>query len=277
MPGYKHIIILLVLTIGLIIPSFAQDWEVGAWGGFSNYFGDLNTHVSFEYIGPGTGFFARYNISTRFANKSDINYGIVSANDASSSDPFEKARNLSFKSNIVEVSDELEFNFFKYDKHKPEFAFTPYLFVGLSAFYFNPVANYQGVNYSLQPIGTEGQNAPGNSKYVRVSAAIPVGGGFKYSFHPAWTLGAEIGFRKTLTNYLDDVASVYPTKVVSYTTSSAIARALSDRSGEVGEPIGTPGKQRGTNNNATDSYMFLGLTISYTMLKMHCPKISNIH
>lgn len=268
----------VILALGISVPACAQDWEIGGWIGISNYLGDLNTHANFEYMGPGAGIFSRYNINTRFVNRIGLSYGKVSANDQSSPDPYERARNLSFSSNIFELSDVVEFNFFKYDKRKPRLAFTPYIFAGVSGFYFNPKAEYDGTTYSLQPIGTEGQNDPnsGKKKYVRVSLAIPVGGGFKYSFSPAWALGFEFGFRKTLTDYLDDVSGTYPDKVVSFSTSNSIARALSDRSGEVGEAFGKPGKQRGDNTNK-DSYMFFGLTVSYTLLKERCPKISNIH
>ena len=278
MPTLRHITVLLFILLGSGYCVSAQDWEVGAWGGISNYFGDLNTHGSFEFVGPGAGFFTRYNINKRFVNRIGLDYGNISGSDAASSDAYERSRNLSFRSNIIELNDVIEFNFFKYDKRKRDLAFTPYICAGVGVFYFNPTATYEGKTYSLQPLGTEGQNDPesGKGKYSRVSMSIIGGGGFKYSFHPAWCLGVEFGFRKTLTDYIDDVSTTYPSKVVSFTTSNSIARALSDRSGEVGESFGRPGKQRGDNKNK-DSYMFLGLSLSYTILKEHCPKISKIH
>ncbi|MDX2002634.1 MAG: DUF6089 family protein [Chitinophagales bacterium] len=275
---YRKPLFVILLLLALSPLAKAQDWEVGAWLGVTNYFGDLNNRTSFEFIGPGTGFFARYNINTRFANKLGFNYGAVSADDASSGDPYERARNLSFKSNILELTDQLEFNFFKYDKRRDKFNFTPYLYVGISFFYFNPKAELDGNTYALQPIGTEGQNDPssGLKPYTRISWAIPAGGGFKYSFHPAWTLGVELGVRKTFTDYLDDVSTVYPNQVVSFEVSNSVAQALSDRSGEVGEAFGKPGKQRG-NSLRKDAFMTFGLTLSYTILRERCPKPSNTY
>ncbi len=247
------------------------------WAGFSNYFGDLNTRTSFEHMGPGAGVFTRYNMGYRFAWKNGFNFGKVSFSDEASPDPFQRARNLSFRTNIVEVTSQIEINFFKYDKRRDQFKFTPYLTFGVSGFYFNPKGEYEGEWYALQPVGTEGQGdeAAGGKKYSRFHFAIPVGGGFKYSFHPAWTLGVELGVRKTFTDYLDDVSTTYPTNVYSFTVPRNIAEALSDRSGEVGEPIGYPGKQRGMSKKK-DDFLFFGLSLSYTVLKERCPKPSGI-
>lgn len=275
---HKYPLIALVLAL-LVLPgrAQAQDWEYGMWAGFSNYFGDLNNQVSFEYMGPGTGVFARYNMGHRFAWKNGFNFGIVSFADEASPDPFQRARNLSFSSNILEITSQIEINFFKYDRTKDKLKFTPYLTFGVAGFYFNPKAELNGETYALQPVGTEGQNdeSTGLKPYSRFNFAIPVGGGFKYSFHPAWTLGVEIGVRKTFTDYLDDVSGVYPTNVYSFEVQRSVAEALSDRSGEVGEPIGYPGKQRGISDKK-DTYMFLGLSLSYTVIKMRCPWPSRI-
>lgn len=275
---HKYILSVLVV-VATALPSqlMAQDWEYGVWAGFSNYFGDLNTRTSFEYMGPGAGLFTRLNIGYRFAWKNGFNYGKVSFADEASPDPFQRARNLSFRSNILEVTSQMEINFFKYDKRKARFNFTPYLTFGVSGFYFNPKAEYNGEVYTLQAVGTEGQNDEdsGQKPYSKVNFAIPIGGGFKYTFHPAWTLGIELGVRKTFTDYLDDVSGVYPANVYSFTVQRSVAEALSDRSGEVGEPIGYPGKQRGMSSKK-DDFLFFGLSLSYTVLKERCPKPSGI-
>lgn len=261
-------IVFLFLSLSAIEKVNAQELEFGGWAGFSNYFGDLNTNASFEYIGPAGGFFFRYNLGTRFAFKTGINYGRIAFEDRSSPFVYQQMRNLSFKTNIYELSGQIEFNFFKYDKEKKQFNFTPYLLLGVSAFYFNPVAEFEGQNYQLQPIQTEGK------KYSRVSFGIPVGGGFKYSFNPFWAIGIEGGYRWTITDYLDDVSSTYIASVpVDGTTPF---ENLSDRSGEVTDPsIGKPGKQRGFSEDK-DSYLFIGISISYTIIKVKCPKPSKI-
>lgn len=276
---YRYSLLALVLAM-LALPGrvYAQDWDYGMWAGFSNYFGDLNTRTSFEYMGPGAGVFARYNFNTRLAWKNGFNFGKVSFSDEASPDPFQRARNLSFHSNILEITSQLEVNFFRFEPRKERYKFTPYLSFGVSGFYFNPKAELDGVTYALQPIGTEGQNdeSTGKKPYSRFGFAIPVGGGFKYRFHPAWTLGVELGVRVTFTDYLDDVSTTYPENVFSFSVPRNIAEALSDRSGEVGEPIGYAGKQRGMSDKK-DQFLFFGLSLSYTILKERCPWPSRIH
>jgi len=244
----------------------AQEWEYGAWLGTANYFGDLNTNTSFESTGPAGGLFARYNLSSRFAFKMGANGGMVAFDDAISNYPYQEVRNLSFRSEIVELTGNVEFNFFKYVKHKEQFTFTPYVLTGFSVFYFNPKAKYNGQWHALQKLQTEGE------KYSRISFAIAVGGGFKYSFNPFWTIALEIATRKTFTDYLDDVSDVY---VADDQLAAGPAQALADRSGEVTEPIGQPGKQRG-NVRKNDDYLFIGIGISYTFRTIKCPKPNTI-
>ena len=273
----SYILVMFVLCIMGSEKAHAQDWEYGVMAGFANYFGDLNSNTSFEYIGPHAGLFARCNIGERFAVKAGFNYGQVSFADEASDYPFQRARNLSFASSIMEITVQGEVNFFRYDKRRlnRDRNFTPYLLAGVSGFFFNPKAELDGERYALQPIGTEGQNLPGEKRYVRLGVAIPLGGGFKYSFHPAWTIGVEMGVRKTFTDKLDDVSGEYPDQVVAFDVPNSVSSLLSDRSEEVGEPIGRPGKQRGLSP-AFDDYMFFGLSLSYTVLKTRCPKPSKI-
>jgi len=71
---------------------------------------------------------------------------------------------------------------------------------------------------------------------------------------------------------LDDVSTDYPGNL----SDGSLASALSDRSGEVTDPpIGYEGKQRGFSER-NDDYLFLGLSISYSPIRMKCPKPSKI-
>ncbi|GIV33541.1 MAG: hypothetical protein KatS3mg031_1076 [Chitinophagales bacterium] len=257
----------LIIAITLLESNVhAQDLEYGVWAGIANYFGDLNYNASFEYIGPAGGFFFRYNLGTRFAFKQALSYGRVAFEDARSDFVYQQLRNLSFKSNIFEFSSHVEFHFFRYEKDRSRFSFTPYLLAGISVFYFDPRTDYQGNTYRLKPLQTEGKN------YSSISLGIPVGGGFKYSFTYDWAIGIEGGYRKSFTDYLDDVSSVYPVQ----TGDGTLSGSLSDRSGEVTDPpIGFEGKQRGFAERF-DDYLFIGIFISYSPRREKCPKPSKI-
>lgn len=245
-----------LIFIGL--SGFAQIHEFGVWGGVTNYFGDLNTKTSFKFTRPGAGAFYRYNIKYRGAWRTSINWGQAEFNDAGTKTPVNLQRNLSFKTDIFDITTVIEFNFLKFDKESKKHWFTPYLGTGLTLFFFNPKAQYGGKWYFLQPLGTEGQNDPsysGVKKYRLFSFAIPIVGGFKFSFKRNWNIAIEAGVRKTFTDYLDDVSGKYPSYASLPGGSTGLAAALSDRSGENGgEKIGKPGYQRGQSPKF-DDYM----------------------
>ncbi|MBK7147656.1 MAG: hypothetical protein IPH78_02275 [Bacteroidetes bacterium] len=255
-----------------------QTHEIGVWGGITNYFGDLNTKTSFKFVRPGAGVFYRYNIKYRGAWRTSVNWGTAEFDDAQTNIAWNRQRNLSFRSQIFDISSVIEFNFFKYDKGSKKHWYTPFIGTGIALFFFNPQAQYNGKWYYLQPLGTEGQNDPsysGVKKYRLFNFAIPIVGGFKFSFKRNWNIAIEAGVRKTFTDYLDDVSGKYPSYASLPGGSGGLAGALSDRSGEVGEKIGKPGYQRGQSPKK-DDYFFGGISISYTIMKARCPTTSGV-
>ena len=275
-------VLLAVCCCLLGFSASAQIHEFGVWAGGTNYFGDLNTQTSFKFVRPGAGAFYRYNIKYRGGWKTSINWGQVEFDDAKTNIAWNRQRNLSFKSDIFDITTQIEFNFFKFDKAnaKGKHWWTPYLGTGLTVFFFNPKAQYNGQWYYLQPLGTEGQNDAsysGVKKYRLFSLAIPIVGGFKFSFKRNWNIGIEAGVRKTFTDYLDDVSGKYPSYASLPGGSTGLAAALSDRSGQNGgEKIGQPGYQRGQSPKF-DDYVFVGITFSYTIMKLQCPTPNNTY
>lgn len=241
--------------------------------GFSNYFGDLNPNTSFEQLGPSVGIFLRQNLNTRFAFKYGFFYGQVQGDDSKSSKPFQLQRNLSFKSNVMELGTHLEFNFFELNVREDDKRFSPYLLTGFNIFFYNPKTLYRGEWIELQPLGTEGQRDSeytGREQYKLFSFAFAYGGGFKYRVGRNWQVGIEIANRRAFTDYLDDVSQTYVSPVSLPGGDDGLAAALADRSGEVGTPIGEAGRQRGTSPKP-DNYLFAGFTISYIFRTDTCP------
>lgn len=272
--------ILLVVLSAFAVVAHAQIHEFGAWGGITNYFGDLNTQTSFKFVRPGTGMFYRYNIGYRGAWRSSVNWGVAEFKDSETNIAWNKQRNLSFKTDIFDITSIVEFNFLKYNKDSKKHWFTPYLGTGISIFFFNPKAEFNGKWYFLQPLGTEGQNDPsysGVKKYRLFSFAIPIVGGFKFSFARFWNIAIEAGVRKTFTDYLDDVSGRYPSYASLPGGSTGLAATFSDRSGEVsGEKIGKPGFQRGQSPKP-DDFLMGGITISYTIMRLRCPTPNSLY
>jgi hypothetical protein len=191
--------------------------------------------------------------------------GKISDDESKSKFAHEVNRNLSFFSPLTEGSLQVEFNFFDYGFGFRQSRITPFLFSGLTVAVFNPKVNFNGRDYELKYYNIEGQESYSTSTY-----SIPFGAGAKFSFGQYFNLIGEVGFRNTSTDYLDDVSGYYPNPSQLQGNSpeiTALRIALSDRSIN---KIGVPGTQRG-DFRKKDSYLFVGLTLSYTFVSQKCP------
>lgn len=172
----------LLLLILLCLPGlvFSQYLEAGVSGGLSLYSGDI---VSYEFqnrffvsIGPSAGVLVRHNTSDFFSARAGIQYARISAADTDSQYETRRIRNLSFRTDIIEISFMAEYNILGYQPVYDNKIWSPYIFAGLTGFYFNPKALYQGNWEALQPLGTEGQGMlPNKDPYSRIHFAIPMG------------------------------------------------------------------------------------------------------
>ncbi len=228
--AFKHLALFLTLLFFLQFSS-AQNHQAGLFLGASNYVGDLVPGVvvlSETYTAVGA--YGQIGLHPYLSFRTSLMYGKISGSDTNNKDAQLQARNLSFQSSILEGSFQLIGHILGGKR-----AFDPYVFVGVAGFRFNPEAHYQGEWIELQPLGTEGQGTVfgGERKYNRVQLAIPMGGGFQFHTKNALVWGIEMGYRKTFTDYLDDVSTVYPNRSRLLAANGELAVALSDRSGEL--------------------------------------------
>ncbi|MFY0256107.1 DUF6089 family protein [Chitinophaga sp. 30R24] len=261
-----------LLFVFMAIPflTFAQDWHVGAFLGISNYSGDLTEQrVDLKYTRPALGLLVRKDINRYLSIRGAFTWGIVAAADSTNSSKALVARNLSFRSNVFEGSLIGEFNFMDLD----EKGFTPYVFVGVAGFGFDPMARDQSGNWiRLRPLGTEGQalpQYPTRQPYDLFSFSFPFGAGLKAILSDKWTLGFEIGLRPTTTDYLDDVSTNYVDQntLLAYRGQKSVDMAY--RGDEVTGKL-TPGTYPadGTKRGSPDHkdwYAFSGFTITYRL------------
>ncbi len=255
-------------------PPNKSSIEFGVLLGGSNYLGDLNGQtVMLSQTHPSGGVIGRYNINERWAVKGYAGYGRISGADSLSSKAEDKTRNLSFQSDIFEVSAQFELNLIsnKGGYHSTR-KVIPYLFSGLGIFNFNPKAELNGNWYELQPLGTEGQNTTqynDRTKYALTQFSVPFGAGLKKRFGKHFTFGIEAGIRYTFTNYLDDIGSTYANNNVVDRSNGERAAQLADRS--IGR-IFVEGDPR-SRKSMTDFYILGGITLTYRFLPkgQSCP------
>ncbi|MES2380559.1 MAG: DUF6089 family protein [Bacteroidota bacterium] len=243
--------IYFIVFIALIGKANAQDIDVGVGLGLANYWGDLAPSIAWGETKPAGNIFARYNFNTSWAVTGQISALQVSGSDKNFD--YNQVRNLNFTSNITEFSSLFEFNFLKYGYGVLDSKFTGYVFGGISMFSFNPQTRYAGQTINLRDVKTEGV------AYGTYSFAIPFGIGVKYIFRRNYSLEANLNFRRTYTDYLDDVS----TKYADLSALSIATQQIADRSYEViGVTYNRAGYKRG-NPDYNDWFMTLSASLVY--------------
>ena len=268
--------------------SNAQFFELGLGIGGSVYYGDLSPDEAldnFKLVRPNIGVFASHHFNDRIAVQLGIqNFTLFGDDDINSKESL-RNRNLSFRSNVWEISLKGEFYLLKFDPEKSDIPWSLYLSSGASVFFHNPKGFFAGSYHALQPLSTEGQGLesfPDRKPYKLTQIAIPAIIGFKYNINPMINLFVEFGPRFTFTDYLDDVSNTYAVGEELRSVKGDIAFNLSDKrlfpDGET--KIYPDGAQRG--NVKTNDMYFVGLAgISFTLDdvlgnlfgdKVRCPK-----
>ncbi|NLR78643.1 DUF6089 family protein [Chitinophaga eiseniae] len=249
--------------------------ELGLSIGGAQYFGDLNTRGALNTIKPAIGVYYRKYMNDYVGVRAHGRFMQLGYSDVRNKNEFQKLRNLSFNTNLWELSLQGDFNFFRFEPGSLYERFSPYLTGGASLFYFNPYTYLNGTKYFLQPLRTEGQGSalyPERKPYSLVSYAWLIGGGFKYNLSKKVNVGLEALYRYTQTDYLDDVSTTYAGPGAFPTMPNgqpSVAAQLQDRSGVYGAPIGVTGRQRG-NSRDKDQFLTIELTISILFTSYHC-------
>lgn len=227
--------------------------------GLSSYYGDLCDDVLCFRYRPGITIGAYYRYNGRISFRGDLTYLRLSGTDKGGKNAI---RNLSFRSPNLELAAGIMYDLIYFERNYHIRAqYTPYLFLEAGLLYFNPKAEYNGSWYSLRPMQTEG------TKYSNVTMSIPFGAGVRFKLSSDMDLSFEMAYRKTFTDYIDDVSTTY---VDNSSFKDPIAASLADRTTEGGyitsqSDDGThwiAGNQRG-NPSKKDGYFLFGFKFEY--------------
>jgi hypothetical protein len=291
--------------------------------GTSSYYGDMAAYrrpvqSTFGMIRWSAGVNYTRHFTPRFAARAAFTYARIAGDDftMNSKPKYESdvriARNLHFRNDLKEFSvvgiyklipDERN-----YEHRKP---FGAYLFGGLGLTAHNPKAKEpipigggEGSWVKLQPLGTEGQGEAGyNKPYSLVQLVVPMGLGLRYKINSRIDIAAELGFRFTFTDYLDDVAGNYAAAV--YLPANSPAGKFANRAAEqftarkgvdrtqalnklqsfssnvntlgpfvYAQSLNYPGGPRGNSPSTNDTYMFGMIQINYILpSQIKCPPL----
>jgi hypothetical protein len=294
----------LAIALAFYNPSYSQlsagnYFEAGATVGPMVFLGDLGGHY-----GIGTTFLKDYNMNATklafgfyvAAHPSEIigfrlsaNFGSVEGDDnyITNKGGLEEARlnrNLDFKSTITEANFMVELYptvLFEDQPTEQTGRLRPYGVIGVGVFHFNPMGQYVDPNTSqttwvyLQPLHTEGEGFVANRpNYALTQLNIPMGFGLKYYISEKVNVGLEFLYRKSFTDYIDDVSTTFVDPAVLQANlpngTSQIAIAMSNKSPLMGIPGSdyNPGDKRG-DPTQDDAYFTIGLKIGIRLGSDH--------
>lgn len=216
--------------------AIAQNpWEIGIKAGAANYLGDIGGGLgeskpwildmklqSTRYSG---GFFLRKQASKEVSFEVAFNMARLTAADSLTLNPVRFSRNQSFRNDIYEANFKLIYSPIKISINQEKgssIAVEGYFGAGI--FYNNPKTLYEGTWYALQPLMTEGVT------YSKWQPCFPIGTIVNYQLSAKHKIGLDIGWRFTLTDYIDDISGT------EYLTSSqyvsTVAGNVADRRAE---------------------------------------------
>lgn len=188
---------------------------------------------------------------------------------------YRKQRNLDFKSEMIEAYAAFEiFPLMLLHLHNEDYKprYRPYAFIGAGMFKYNPKGSITDQNgnvtwHELHPLRTEGQGFaeyPSRKPYALTQVNIPMGMGVKYLASERINVAIELLYRKTFTDYIDDLSTDYvdPNLFDKYLSASDanIARQINDKaftSYVPGSPRSVPGYQRGNPGNMDAYFSFV--------------------
>jgi hypothetical protein len=264
--------ILVVLSLIFILSEGRAQWlwDYGATLGASNYLGDIGgkektrqnfvSDIKLTQTRWNVGGFVRYRAAGNLSYKLAVDYIRLEGDDKLSSNPGRNYRNFNFKNDIIDLSCTL--NYFFYDNndlgntYRFRNGMRAYGFIGAGVFYTNPKTYYRDAWVATQPYQTEGY------KYKKIVMNIPMGAGFYLTFNKRNRFGFELSYRKTFTDYIDDISGNYP----ATPPATAYERGLVLRSTQLSRAANpavydshTWGNKRGDPAHK-DSYMTINLS-----------------
>lgn len=261
----KSSLIVLLIT-GIVFFSHkghGQNMELSLQLGGSYYSGDMDApefSTNLKNIRFALGLGGKYNFSSKFGIRANMTFGKLRGDDSMSSADWQIKRNLSFETNLFEFAALAEYKIFSFDLSNG-WTISPYAAAGVAVFRFNPTTELEGLEYELQPLGTEGQGLD-NSHYSLTQLSIPFGGGIHFDFGSRFFLFGEILGRKTFTDYIDDLSTNYVAVEELNEAGFSLAAELAFRSDELAgfDPLTdfpVTGDQRGMPD--VKDYYFSGM------------------
>jgi hypothetical protein len=256
--------------------------------GIASYFGEMcETGDCFSESKAQMNLGFRYRFRNNMSAKAEVQWYRIGGRDrrysgGKLSETDRSNRNLSFRSDNYEITTAFQFDLFPntkfFEPYSQRRAFNVYGIIGIGvsayfpqAYYMDKTGNSEPRWYYLRELRTEGK------KYGVFTPILPMGIGARYKLSPTLDLAAEVAYRFTTTDYLDDVSGKHVSKSYFETApipddKRHIAAALSDRRPEIGALPMPAGVIRG-DNSTNDGYYIISAKIEYTFTEGRYNKV----
>lgn len=271
--------LLFTLNYG-VSAQYSMDFGISLGG--ANYVGETGgsdsspkpwlLDMNLAKTDMGFGAFYRNNFTKNIAAKFAFNYARIQGADSLSGIKTQLARNLSFRTDILEMVLAAEYYFFTMNdlsrSSNARIDFGAYVTAGAGIAFYYPHAQLNDKWYSLRQLRTEGQE----SEYDTYTIVIPMGVGANFTFNKKFKVGIEFGYRFTTTDYLDDISGRYASEeqlpfeesiLLANRTAEAFARGDASLDDLTLNDFG-PGSRRG-NPETNDGYFLGQITLSYNI------------
>jgi hypothetical protein len=273
--------ILLLFSICTLSMQSQWLWDFGVNAAAANYLGDIGggagtrrgfvSDLKLAKTRWNFGGFVRYKWRPKLSLKLAVDYLRLEGDDKLSSNPGRRFRNFNFRNDVYDVGFTGEYFFYENNDlgntYRYRNGFRAYVFAGVGGFFSNPKTLYQGEWVALQPLATEGV------QYRKFVMNIPMGVGFYFTLNKKNRIGFEINYRKTFTDYLDDISGNYPDKPSDSYSQGLILRTTELNSTDPQLVASNPGAyeshqfggyKRGDSKHK-DAYLTMGLSYSYVI------------
>ena len=185
----KRLLSITLMTLVAVLAVSAQQYkyEVGPTLGLTGYLGESNNGMLFKHPGFTLGGLFRYNHNSRWAFKTNLNYGHLIGDTKDDLSQYPDGANHKVSSHVIDLGVTAEFNFLNfgrgpaYKKYKP---ISPYMVAGAGF----AIAICNGVHDSF---------------------ILPIGVGVKYKFKEKINLGFEFTMRKEFNDRIDGLSDLY--------------------------------------------------------------------
>jgi hypothetical protein len=204
----------IVFLIGFMVfeAHGQQSVDVGFFGGAGTYFGDMTKTEWQKSINPAYGAFMRFNFNPRYSLRFNVLNGNIGATGEFESQSWD------FKKNVLDISLQFEFNFFKYIVGEKETPYSTYIFAGVGMQTYNYEMDVTKLSTMVDPTYFNIATLSGSV----ITPTIPFGLGFKFNLSKRIGLGIEAGLRKTFSDKLDNLDDPFRHQVTDGTVVTQV-------------------------------------------------------